>query len=295
MQTAGIAYEYEEYRMQLQTVEIRALDAVAEGFRLNALKLPSLPEVTAQVRAVAADPRATVEDLAQQVVRDAALTARLIRVANSPLLRGRMEVRTLSQAITRLGFYYVRDLVTALALEHAFEPCSNATRQLQQRISRRSRDVAAVSQVLARHCTGLAPEQAMLAGLLHFIGALPLLAAVEDEQLARADSKALFAMIEKRHAEIGGRILRHWHFPEEIAAVPEAYLDATRVGDNMPDYADIVAVACLLSKPLEQIGQEIADWGDFAPARRLGLENAAAFYSSDEMQGDLQKCMGMLN
>lgn len=280
---------------QQQTLERKALDAVAEGFRLNALKLPSLPEVTAQVRAIAADPDATVEDLAQQLVRDAALTARLIRVANSPLLRGRMEVRTLPQAITRLGFYYVRDLVTALALEHAFEPRSPVTRQLQQRISRRSKDVAAVSQVLARHCTGLAPEQALLAGLLHFIGALPLLAAVEDEQLGHVDAAALFAMIESRHAEVGGRILRHWRFPEDIAGVPEAYGDPSRASGDTPDFADIVAVACLLSRPLEQIGAEIAEWNDFAPAQRLGLESAAAFYTSDAMQIDLQKSMGMLN
>lgn len=280
---------------QQQTLERKALDAVAEGFRLNALKLPSLPEVTAQVRAIAADPDATVEDLAQQLVRDAALTARLIRVANSPLLRGRMEVRTLPQAITRLGFYYVRDLVTALALEHAFEPRSPVTRQLQQRISRRSKDVAAVSQVLARHCTGLAPEQALLAGLLHFIGALPLLAAVEDEKLGQVDAAALFAMIESRHAEVGGRILRHWRFPEDIAGVPEAYGDPSRASGDTPDFADIVAVACLLSRPLEQIGAEIAEWNDFAPARRVGLENAAAFYTSDAMQIDLQKSMGILN
>lgn len=280
---------------QQQTLERKALDAVAEGFRLNALKLPSLPEVTAQVRAIAADPDATVEDLAQQLVRDAALTARLIRVANSPLLRGRMEVRTLPQAITRLGFYYVRDLVTALALEHAFEPRSPVTRQLQQRISRRSKDVAAVSQVLARHCTGLAPEQALLAGLLHFIGALPLLAAVEDEKLGQVDAVALFAMIESRHAEVGGRILRHWRFPEDIAGVPEAYGDPFRASGDTPDFADIVAVACLLSRPLEQIGAEIAEWNDFAPAQRLGLESAAAFYTSDAMQIDLQKSMGMLN
>ncbi len=278
-----------------QTLEQKALDAVAEGFRLNAMKLPSLPEVTAQVRAVGNDPDATVEDLAREILRDAGLTARLIRVANSPLLRGRMEVRTLQQAITRLGFYYVRDLVTALALEHAFEPRTSPMRQLQQRISRRSKDVAAIAQVLARHCTGLAPEQALLAGLLHFIGALPLLAALEDQQLERFDANTLFKLIESRHAEIGTSLLRQWRFPEDIASVPEAYLDTAKNSAQAPSLADVVAVASLLARPLETPGQEPPDLSGLPAAHKLGLVSASDFYGSDAMQIDLEKCMGLLN
>lgn len=276
-------------------LEQQALEAVAEGFKFNAMKLPSLPEVTAQVRVIGNDPDATAEDLAGEIVRDAALTARLIRVANSPLLRGRMEVRTLPQAITRLGFYYVRDLVTALALEHAFEPRKPSIRQLQQRISRRSRDVAAVAQVLARHCTDLGPEQALLAGLLHFIGALPLLAAVEDAELDHPDAAAVYAMIEKHHAGIGTALLRHWHFPADIADVPEAYISKVSDDEAAPQLSDVVAVATQLAKPLEQLGQPAPDLGGLAAARKLGLGSAEEFYSSDAMQIDLQKSMGLLN
>ena len=276
-------------------LERQALDAVAEGFRLNAMKLPSLPEVTAQVRAVGNDPDATVEDLAREILRDPALTARLIRVANSPLLRGRMEVRTLPLAITRLGFYYVRDLVTALALEHAFEPRTPSIRQLQQRISQRSKNVAAIAQVLARHCSSLPPEQALLAGLLHFIGALPLLAALENLQLERFDATTLFSLIESRHAEVGASLLRKWHFPEDIASVPESYLAATTDQTEATGLADLVAVACLLSRPLETPGQQVPDLGVLAAARKLGLGSASDFYASDAMQIDLQNCMGLLN
>jgi HD-like signal output (HDOD) protein len=276
---------------QLGSLEQQALESVAEGFRLNALKLPTLPEVTAKVRAIAADPDAGVEDLAREIMRDAGLTARLMRIANSPLLRGRMEVRTLTQAITRLGFFYVRDLVTALALEHTFEPRSATTRQLHLEISRRSKDVAAVSQVLARHCTSLPPEQALLAGLMHYIGALPLLAAM-DEAGARADLASVSELIEMLHAEVGAQILRHWRFPEDIAAVPMAYRDTARAGEVV-DYADIVAVACLLARPLGAAAEQ--DWEEFPPARRLGLNQPAEFHDDEAMQIDLQQSRGILS
>lgn len=277
-----------------QALEQRALESVAEGFRFNAMKLPSLPEVTEQIRAIGSDPEATVEDLAQAILRDPALTARLLRVANSPLLRGRMEVRTLPQAITRLGFYYVRDLVTALALEHSFQPRSHSIRQLQRHIGQYSRNVAAVAQVLARHCTGLAPERAMLAGLLHFIGALPLLAAVEEQRLEGLDSASILKLIDSRHADIGTCLLRQWHFPEDIASVPETYGKTGDDGSD-PDLADIIAVATLLARPLDAPSQLPPELEGLAAARKLGLSKASDFYESDAMQIDLDKCRSLLN
>ena len=274
-------------------LERNALEAVAEGFRFNAMKLPSLPEVTQKVRAIAADPESSVEDLAAEILRDAALTARLIRVANSPLLRGRQEVRTLAQAITRLGFFFVRDLVTALALEHAYEARTAAVRQLQQRISRHSRDVAAVAQVLARHCTELPPEQALVAGLLHCIGALPLLAAVDEAQIAHFEASDAMAMIERHHGEIGTALLRHWHFPEDIAGVPQGYqLGADeRAALRL---ADIVAVANVLSRDLDGPAEARPDLAALPAARKLGLDSAEDFYACEAMQIDLQKSRGLL-
>jgi HD-like signal output (HDOD) protein len=274
-------------------MERDALEAVAEGFRFNAMKLPALPEVTQKVRAIAADPESSVEELAAEILNDAALTARLIRVANSPLLRGRQEVRTLPQAITRLGFYYVRDLVTAFALEHAYVARTAAVRQLQQHIARYSRDVAAVSQVLARHCSELPPEQALVAGLLHFIGALPLLAAVDEAQIGHFEATEAMAMIERHHGEVGAALLRHWHFPEDIACVPESY-QASADEEEALRLADIVAVASLLSRTLDGPVEARPDLAALPAARKLGLEDAGTFYDCEAMQIDLQKSRGLL-
>ncbi|HZR35225.1 MAG TPA: HDOD domain-containing protein [Nevskia sp.] len=274
-----------------RTLEEMILDSVQEGFRLNAVKLPTLPEVTLRVRQVAADPEAGVEELAAEIVRDAALTARLIRIANSPMLRGRIEVRTLPQAVTRLGFYYVRDLATALAMEHTFEPKCDVARQLMKRIARRSREIAALSHVLARHCTALPPEQALLAGLMHYVGALPLVVALHEHDGGSADADELFNLIERRHSGIGSTLLRHWRFPEDIACVPAAYRDAGREGAGDPDYADVVTVADMLCQPRERV----PDLGAVAAAQRLGLRSADEFYTNDAMQIDLQRSAGLLN
>jgi HD-like signal output (HDOD) protein len=206
-----------------------------------------------------------------------------------------MEVRTLSQAITRLGFHYVRDLVTALALEHSFRPRRSSTNEVMQRIWKRSKDVAAISQILARHCTDLASEQALLAGMLHLIGALPLLAAIDEADVDEVDPDELLAMIDSRHAEVGSKILRHWRFPEFIACVPEKYRDLGREDYDEPDFADVVAVASVLSLPQKEMVREASEWSHFRPALKLGLNSAKEFYSSDTMQIDLQQSMSQLN
>ena len=281
--------------MNQQTLERGVLHVVAEGFRLNALKLPSLPEVAVQVQAIAADPNASVDQLSSAILRDAALTARLIRIANSPLLRGRGEVRTLPRAVTRLGIYYVRDLVVALALEHAFEPRSAAVRQTLQKVWRRSKDVAAISHVLARHRTMLPPEQALLAGLLHLIGALPLLAAVDEQANPNTDAATLAALIEAHHAAVGSRILRDWHFSDDIVSVPEGYCDHSRSPEGGAELVDVVAVANALCSPFDGHVSDLPEWDSFPAARALGLASASVFFSSEPMQLELQQSMQLFS
>lgn len=67
------------------------------------LVLPTLPEVALKVREVANDPDISANQLAEVISTDTALSARLIKIANSPLYRGRNEVESVQTAVSRLG------------------------------------------------------------------------------------------------------------------------------------------------------------------------------------------------
>ncbi|MDE0855582.1 MAG: hypothetical protein OSA97_14290, partial [Nevskia sp.] len=116
-----------------------------------------------------------------------------------------------------------------------------------------------------------------------------------DHQLERSDANTLFYLIDRRHSEIVTSLLRQWRFPEDIASVPEAYLDTAKNSAQAPSLADVVAVASLLARPLETPGQEPPDLSGLPAAHKLGLVSASDFYGSDAMQIDLEKCMGLLN
>ena len=78
------------------------------------ITLPTLPEVALQVREAAADPDIDVHKLAAVITNDAALAARIIKVANSPLLRASRAIEDLKMAVSRLGIDYTANLATGL-------------------------------------------------------------------------------------------------------------------------------------------------------------------------------------
>ena len=97
---------------------------IIEALQNDQLTLPSLPEVALKVRDVAEKDDSTIHDLTEIIAQDAALSARIIRVVNSPLLRAPQEVKDLPMAVSRLGMNYTSNLAIGLAMEQMFQATS---------------------------------------------------------------------------------------------------------------------------------------------------------------------------
>jgi len=163
---------------------------ILDDLESGALVLPTLPEVALQVREVVDDPNATAAQLADIIVTDAALSARLLKVANSPLYRGRVPIESIQMAVSRLGLSMVRNLVTSLVMEQMFQATTSRLDKRLRELWEHTTKVAATSQVLASKISGIKTDEAMLAGLIHAIGILPILMkADEDGDLIRDDRK----------------------------------------------------------------------------------------------------------
>ena len=89
------------------------------------LVLPTLPEVALKVREAAEDPNIGTPQLSKVIGNDAALTARIIKVVNSPLLRTSKEITDIQMAVSRLGINYTCNLATGLAMEQMFQATSD--------------------------------------------------------------------------------------------------------------------------------------------------------------------------
>ena len=208
------------------------------------LVLPTLPEVALKIRQAAEDPEVSISHLSKVISRDTALTARLIKVVNSPLLRATQEVTDLHTAITRLGTNYSSNLSIGLVMEQIFHARSEVVEQKMRDVWRRSLEVAGVCYALCRNHSQLKPDQAALGGLVHQIGVLPILTYAEDHYELLSDPVSLNHVIDSIHPLLGDKLLRGWDFPEMLVNVPAHYQDLERDSASL-DYVDLVQVAVL--------------------------------------------------
>lgn len=257
------------------------------------LVLPTLPEVALKVREAAEDPDISIPALSKVIGNDAALTARIIKVVNSPLLRTNKEITDLQMAISRLGINYTCNLATGLAMEQMFQATSDVVDRKMREVWNKSTEIAGICHVLCKHYTRLMPDQATLAGLVHQIGVLPILTYAEDHNELLSDSISLDHVIEKIHPIIGDKILRTWEFPELIAMVPSQHLNFSRNSAKV-DYVDIVQVATLQSylgsdHPFTQL-----DWNQIPAFAKLGLEPSLDLQADEDLSAAMEAAMSML-
>lgn len=250
------------------------------------LVLPMLPEVTLKVSDLAGDPGASLNDLADLIVTDITLSSQLIKVSNSPLYRGRNSVDTVPIAVSRLGFRVVKNLVSSLAMQQMFTATSPRVEGHLRSMWQLNVDVAARSHVLAANVPGLQVDEAMLAGLIHNIGILPLLVKADENPDLLENDEILDALIVKLSAPIGVAVLESWDFPKNLVAVVEEFRDFTRNASNDADLVDVVQVASLQSHhtTLEQL--PVDDLGTVPAFAKLGIQTAVEV---DELEEDSEE------
>lgn len=253
-------------------LEEKLLDRLFNDLENDKLVLPTLPEVALRVRETLEDSESGMGQVARVITSDAALSARLIQVANSPLLRAARAIESVEAAVTRMGADMTRNLVTSIAMEQMFQATSDVTDKRLRDLWEHSTQVAALCSVLAQQFTKLKPDQALLAGLVHDIGALPIITMAEDVPELLANEKTLDNIISKAHTTIGEAILQKWNFSEEIVAVAAQHEDLQRTHDGKADYVDVVIVANLESYLGSNHPHAHADLSKVPAFAKLGLE-----------------------
>lgn len=216
-----------------------------EAIQNNTLELPSMPDITMRIAKVINDSNSDSEDIAHAVQADPTVAARIISVVNSAAYRGRQPIDSLPDAVTRLGRSATHNLVISFALGKLFQSRSHILKQRMLKLWKHLSYVAPICHELANVTPGLAPDQALLCGLLHDIGALAIIGSARSKPELAENQELLDHIINHLKAEVGAMVLRKWEFPDyfvQSALHAEDWMED--ISDD-PDYVDLVVIAQL--------------------------------------------------
>lgn len=250
-------------------------ESILDDLENDRLPLPTLPEVAIRVRETVDDDDASISDVAQIIETDAALSARIIQVANSALYRGLSPADNVQVAVMRMGLITVRNLATSLVMKQLFQATHPVVDHYLRVAWKQSTDVAALSAMIAKSYTNLESDSALLAGLTHSIGLSPILVKAESDPDLLNDTETLEKLIYELYPAVGMQILKNWGFSEYLIQVPSQHLNIERSGtDGVADYTDIVQVALIqtvlgTSHPLASVDQE-----NVSALDRLGMRDS---------------------
>jgi len=228
---------------------------VTQEMQADKLELPSIPETAIKVRSVIADPEASSEKTAQVIQQDPAITVQLIKVANSPLFRGRDKIEALPAAITRLGLKAVGNLATSFTMRMIFNAKTIDVKKRITSLWLHSRDVASACAVLAKKLKGFDADKAMLAGLVHDIGAIPILTHADKHPSLMENPQEVENTLSKLTPIISKMILEKWNFTKEFSELALNAENWSYEPEQVSHYTDLIIVAqllCFKNTPLQE-------------------------------------------
>lgn len=180
--------------------------------------LPTLPGVINKLNALSNDEKSSVQEMARIVSADQVLSARILRLANSPSY-GFYRVSTISNAMILLGVNVVKSLALSSSIFEIMEKNSVG-------LWEHSLGTATAANIIAKKLSLPEVEEIATAGLLHDIGKVIIGLKCSDQlQEIRRQVKlegmyfidAERKILDTDHAEVGGWLSKSWYLPDKLS------------------------------------------------------------------------------
>lgn len=221
MQHHSNAVEIIDINLPREIPHTQFFDSFTQAYRENKLSLPSLPQVAIKLRKAMDKDDIGVKDVISIVQVDAPIVAKLIQVANSALYAPTSSIKNCHDAVTRLGLETTRKLVMGISVKQLFQTKSPQLMTQMQALWKKSLHVSSLSFVLAQESGVVNPEDALLAGLVCDIGAIPLLHFAEHHPENYPDSHELEKVMPYLNPPVGSLVLQTLGFSDEITEIPK--------------------------------------------------------------------------
>jgi HD-like signal output (HDOD) protein len=235
----------ELFEQQAEAFSQRIEQEILEG-RLN---FPTSLDVSMRIRKLAADPKASLDDIAQVVQAEPVLSAKTVRMANAVMMNPYgTPITNVKDAVSRIGLSTLRCLAFAVSFEQlAQDHRSRNLRLVASGLWMHSVNVACWASAIARELKVSQPDTALFAGMLVDIGQFFLLARATDYPAMESNIDRFAEFVNTWHQPVGRAIL-------EALSLPDSIVDAFRYedpyGGSWPpkDLADVLFIAAMASE-----------------------------------------------
>lgn len=213
--TSGVSKEYMPGKKK-ETVNIKAVFAqILQKFTSGKITPPVMPQIVQELQKIVDKPTSTSDELAAAIEKEPVIALRLISISNSPAYRGMKEIRTVRQAIPRLGLKETMNVVMAIAHKSLYQTANAHYRFLMDKLWAHALATAYASKLIGQHLHMPEVDVLFLMGLTHDIGKTFLLKAFSEEEAVKGlDMKLVLANIQEAHLSLSSIMLKRWGFNE---------------------------------------------------------------------------------
>ena len=255
------------------STEHQLLVSLLKKLKADALVLPTLPEVAMRVQEVVSRPDSSLKQVGDIIGQDAAISARIIKVANSALYSRGNKAENISAAVNRIGLVQIKSITTSVAMEQLFISTNEMVWEVMDEVWQTSIEVTASACAMLEIYNKRNPSKKLdretltLAGLVHNIGALPVLSEAEVHPELFTSIDQLRGLVRKMQGPIGRAVLKSWDFAAEVTEVVERWADFHYLPEQVT-YLDFIRAAAFYTGEL-RAGEELAQRLDVFVGRGL--------------------------
>jgi putative nucleotidyltransferase with HDIG domain len=224
--------------------------------------IEALPQVVHRALNCMADSGSSSGELAAVLNTDQVIAGRLLGMANSVYFRGIRRFTTIREAIVRLGYRQVRELLLAAAFSVSYRRALPLYQTTGDELWHHSLATAVAADIVARTTRMDEPDTSYLAGLLHDAGRMAVARGLLSSQSQTITSmvkddhcsfqQAEYELLGFSHAEVGAVLLDHWKVDDRlIAAVGSHHREPAEAGTLswIVHVADVLAVTAGFPSP----------------------------------------------
>jgi len=277
----------------LQAQRFRMLEDIARELSSGDISFPTCFDVALQIRNALKDPQVTLRQIARTVSMEPLVATKLLKVANSVVHSpgGGKPTVDVEAAIGRVGIETARSVAFAVAMDQLLRSKDLAAfGEISRDLWEHSIRTAAASRVIAAQMTKLNKDEAMIAGLVHDLGAFYMLyrAAQYEELRIRPDSVKY--LIAQWHESIGESLMVALGLPEHIVEATRDHDQPRPAVETPKSLSDVLYVANLLSGGATEWARQGADGAPNRPE----LQNPAYLALSEEIEAVYGELMAAL-